>query len=283
MPPPINPAPSRLGLENVILHARARFHQVREFPGPLSLKSVLGGSVTWWCGRSPYRLTAASCLLLGDGQPYSLEIEEALPVETFCVFFQHGFVEDVHRTMTVPEAATLDQPAVTRRLSFEPELWPAGEGVSQRLAAAARHGLSEDGMVALAEEIARTREKAMLQVAQLPGSRPATREELAKRLARGRQYLHACFDAPAASAHAAREACLSPYHFHRAFRSLHGCTPHSYVTELRMQHARALLAAGHPATEACLQTGYSSLPTFTHQFKRRFGVTPGAVKFRKIR
>jgi len=74
---------------------------------------------------------------------------------------------------------------------------------------------------------------------------------------------------------AAREACLSPFHFHRLFRSTFGETPHDFLTRRRMDHARHLLASGEmTVTEVCLEVGYSSLGSFSSKFQSVVGVPP---------
>jgi AraC-like DNA-binding protein len=74
---------------------------------------------------------------------------------------------------------------------------------------------------------------------------------------------------------AAREACLSPFHFHRLFRSTFGETPHDFLTRRRIDHARRLLASGEmTVTEVCLEVGYSSLGSFSSKFQSLAGVAP---------
>jgi AraC-like DNA-binding protein len=74
---------------------------------------------------------------------------------------------------------------------------------------------------------------------------------------------------------AAREACLSPFHFHRLFRSTFGETPHNFLTRRRMDRARHLLASGEMSvTEVCFDIGYSSLGSFSTKFQSLVGVPP---------
>src|SRR5262249_15406778 len=77
----------------------------------------------------------------------------------------------------------------------------------------------------------------------------------------------------------ARVACLSPFHFHRLFARAFGETPHSFVTRMRLDRARALLAADHlPVTEICLAVGYDSLGSFSTLFRSRTGMTPAEFR-----
>jgi len=100
-----------------------------------------------------------------------------------------------------------------------------------------------------------------------------------RRLCRGRDLLAAEYRSRVLLAEAAREACLSEYHFHRLFRSTFGETPHEFLTRLRMNRARQMLASERTVTEVCFEVGYGSLGSFSSKFHTQFGLAP--VKFQR--
>ena len=82
---------------------------------------------------------------------------------------------------------------------------------------------------------------------------------------------------------AADVAGLSPFHFHRSFRSAFSETPLELLTRRRLELARELLAhSDRLVTEICLDVGYSSLGTFSLRFKQRFGLSPAQYR-RRVR
>ena len=96
-----------------------------------------------------------------------------------------------------------------------------------------------------------------------------------RRLCRARDLLAAEYRSQVLLDTAAREACLSPFHFHRLFRSTFGETPHGFLTRRRMDRARHLLASGEmTVTEVCMEIGYSSLGSFSTKFQSLVGRTP---------
>jgi hypothetical protein len=98
---------------------------VVDFTGPLSLKVVLRGQAAWHTGKQRYRVDAGFCLTLNRGQTYSLAFEPTEPVETFCPFFAHGFVEDAARSLASSDEALLDEPqAAVRPFILEPHVRP---------------------------------------------------------------------------------------------------------------------------------------------------------------
>ena len=100
-----------------------------------------------------------------------------------------------------------------------------------------------------------------------------------RRLARARDFLAESVADPITLDRAAREACLSPFHFHRLFTRTFGETPHDFLTRRRMDLAQNLLAAGNlPITDICLQIGYTSLGTFSSRFAAHTGQSPSAFR-----
>ncbi|WP_253577832.1 AraC family transcriptional regulator [Burkholderia multivorans] len=69
------------------------------------------------------------------------------------------------------------------------------------------------------------------------------------------------------------------YSFIRRFRQANGLTPHQYIVENRLQAARRLIERGEcDVTEAALDCGFSSVSHFSATFRKRWGVSPSALK-----
>jgi AraC family transcriptional regulator len=68
---------------------------------------------------------------------------------------------------------------------------------------------------------------------------------------------------------------LSPFHFHRLFRSAVGETLKQYTQRLRLERAANRLVINDAAIlDVALDSGFHNHETFSRQFKRRFQVTP---------
>lgn len=79
----------------------------------------------------------------------------------------------------------------------------------------------------------------------------------------------------------ARSASVSPAYFSRSFKAAFGETPHRYVMSRRMERAMALLRAGElSVTEVCMAVGFTSLGSFSTQFRRCVGVSPSGYRER---
>lgn len=80
----------------------------------------------------------------------------------------------------------------------------------------------------------------------------------------------------------AAEACLSQFHFSRLFKQATGLSPYRYVTERRIEDAKAKLAEPHLSlVEIALEAGFGSQGNFNRIFRKSTGLTPG--QFRMLR
>ena len=73
---------------------------------------------------------------------------------------------------------------------------------------------------------------------------------------------------------------MSPFHLARIFRQTVGLPPHAYQMQLRLAHARTLLAQGYDVSYVAHETGFFDQSHFSQQFRRHFLMTPGS--YRKI-
>lgn len=73
----------------------------------------------------------------------------------------------------------------------------------------------------------------------------------------------------------ASAAGVSRSHLSRAFRQVEGLPPHTYQNQLRIQHAKSLLASGANLGDAASGAGFADQSHFTRVFREFTGATPG--------
>lgn len=71
-----------------------------------------------------------------------------------------------------------------------------------------------------------------------------------------------------------REATISQTVFRQLFKAHYGKTPVEHLTELRLEHARNLIACGSGVDAAALESGFSDSKYFARVVKRHLGCTP---------
>lgn len=75
----------------------------------------------------------------------------------------------------------------------------------------------------------------------------------------------------------ATEACLSRYHFARAFKAAFGCPPHRFVLARRLERAQHMLRNPDLSlTEVAASCGFASPAHFSRTFRQAVGQPPGA-------
>lgn len=72
-----------------------------------------------------------------------------------------------------------------------------------------------------------------------------------------------------------QQAFLSRFHFHRLFTKVYKKTPHQYLTQIRLDAAKEMLAKeGISITDVCNSIGFESLGSFSSLFRRENGYSP---------
>jgi len=289
----INPPPTEMGGTNAIVWGRAKQYHVAEFPGPLSIKTVVRGSAVWGTREAERLVDRGSYLVLNAGQRYSLTVDARETVDTFCLFFRDGWVEDAHRVESSDPAMVLDMPLAGAgansngnghaRAEFFETLYRHDELLSPLVRNMYLHVKEqnatqpwlEDQFFAVAKALRSVRADAHRQARRIPAKKLSTRVELYRRLLRGKDYLDSFFGRDLRLDRVASEACLSPYHFHRLFREVFGETPNQYLQRRRLANARELLGSTErTVTEICLEVGFESMTSFSALFRRVYGCSP---------
>jgi AraC-like DNA-binding protein len=284
----INPPAEAIGQRNALMSQTSEKH-LHQVVGALSIKWMPIGWSVWRTAAGTYRIAGDHFLVLNHGRAYSLSRQPGEPQESFCPFFARGFVEAAHRDLVRADDRLLSDGAGAPppALEFREQLYGADTGVLpqlRRMWTALRSGAAaddwlEDGFHVLAERLLHTRPEVERAIDRLPARRAATREELHRRLQRGREFIHAHFAERMGLDEIARAACLAPHHFHRLFRAAFQHTPHAYCTALRLQRAETLLArTAQSVTEICYAVGFESVGSFSALFHRRVGLSPSAFR-----
>jgi AraC family transcriptional regulator len=100
-----------------------------------------------------------------------------------------------------------------------------------------------------------------------------------RRLRRVLEYIEEHLSSDIAVVDLANVACLSIFHFTRAFSATMGAPPHRYVSQRRLETAKEMIATGRVSlAEAALACRFCSQSSFTRAFRRATGTTPAEYR-----
>ena len=253
----INPRWADLARCSALVHSRrSGDYRVSDYETTLSIKWARHGETWYETPQGRYRVAPDTFLILNEGQRYSMEVEAASNTETFCPFFQPGFVKG----------------------EFYERLYPMTGRLAQAMRSIGDVPL-EDSFFDLAEALHDLRGDTKREAQSFPGLRASTREEMYRRLYRARDFLYSCYAESVSVSDAANVAAISTFHFQRMFKSAFGISPMQFLQRRRLEVARHLLTrTEEDVTSICLAVGFESLGSFSSLFKRRFGVAPSQMR-----
>jgi AraC family transcriptional regulator len=253
----------------------------------LSVKCMFNGSALYRADRAWFAVNEKGYLILNDQQPYEIHIDSPTRVESFIIFFPRRWAEQALASLTLSPEKLLDEPQhmPQRPARFFERFTPHDELVSPALTVlrhAHKSGPLPDVWVEqmlrrLLVRMLRAQDNALRESNSLASRRASTREELWRRLNRGRDFIHARFDSALTLSEIGSAACLSPFHFLRGFKTVFGMTPHEYLSACRVERAKFLLERTElPVTEICFAVGFESPGSFSSWFTRLTGLSPRA-------
>lgn len=254
------------------------------YASPFSLKYCFQGNMPYFLENQGVNVPAGACFSTNTGTEL-----ECLPCEpgmsALIVFFTPSLLNDVWHTRASPPQPLLDQPgsALPCPKFFEQVFrhsFPiAGRfeqlGNAMRAAEQSQNDLLPDLFFDLAEQWFSLQGNIDRQIGSLKAGTAATRLELYRRVSLGRDLMFDQWNQPLSLQTIARQACLSPYHFHRSFREAFGAPPMQWLRQLRLEKAETMLRA-HTGSVAdiAFACGFSDIFAFSKAFKRYRGVPP---------
>lgn len=113
----------------------------------------------------------------------------------------------------------------------------------------------------------------------LLGMQSGTRDRHVSSVRDALRYVRGALDAELSLAEIAAVACMSPHHFHRAFRELTGRGVSEHVRTVRLLRAALRLrSTSDRVLDIALDAHYGGEDSFRRAFRKHFGVTPAEYR-----
>ena len=277
------------GFPSVIIHTVSRECFRPDIKGPFSFFLNLRGSSLCTVDGRTTRIGEGSYFVSNDAQPYTLQIEEGAPAETFNIHFGEHFANAVLHAMVTPHVRILDQGTEGRGIAFSFFNQLHGRDsvfdalINQIVTTHREDGfdklLFEEQLTALLTHHLQQHSYIADVVRKLPPVRLSTRIQLYKQLSRAMDLIRSSEGQELSLDMLSAEACLSKYHFLRLFRSAYGHSPHQYIQEQRIHKARTLLSRSDtPVGDVADLLGFENSQSFSRLFTQRMGVSPSQYR-----
>jgi AraC-like DNA-binding protein len=249
--------------------------------GHFSLKLVSRGAEEYRFGRRRVRLEPGLLLLVNEGERYESSIDTPA-TRAVSVFLPRAAVRQSAPALDVfsvpfrpgPElrARVRDVGRLLLRVPDDDEGAHADFDARQRLEV----GLLELTTAAIGQNLGLSPHD--------PGrkARRVSQLELLRRLLRAREYLED-LSGVATLEQCAAVACLSRFHFLRAFTHAFGMTPARFARDLRLHAGERSLRAGKPAAIAARTAGYHSASAFLRALRTHRRARNSAIPARAPR
>jgi AraC-like DNA-binding protein len=107
-------------------------------------------------------------------------------------------------------------------------------------------------------------------------------EDLNRRMLRARDAIDRAYSQTLDITNLAAIASVSEAHFIRTFKATFGETPHRYLQRRRVERAMFMLReTPKSVTDTCLDSGFTSLGTFSRTFRDIVGMSPTDYRLRQ--
>lgn len=275
--------------KNVIVHASSSHIYYGEHWGTFTIKTAFGGEENYFSSGCRYRVNDRSFLIINRGCEYSSLIDSVSPVESLALFFTMSFTAEIFHYANSSDKELLDNPLYYKNYNPDFDIHENSSAVILDYLYSIRRLLNSEHvkqceldylMREIFERILNYKISEVKFVSDIPLLTLTAKKELYKRLGRVKDYIHSNYSDEVSINRLAEVACLCPHHLVRRFKKFYGVTPHQYLTNVRIDNSKNMLAASTlPVSEICTLAGFQSAGTFSSLFAKHTGFSP--LKYRQ--
>jgi AraC family transcriptional regulator len=120
-------------------------------------------------------------------------------------------------------------------------------------------------------------------IERLPFAKASVRAEIYHRLSVAKDYIHSNYQSPIELDEVCREIGMSKFHFLRVFKACYGISPYQFLSDVRMEKARAMLQHTNASiADIGANLGYEFSNSFIKAFRKTYQVAPLQYRNSKI-
>jgi AraC-like DNA-binding protein len=272
--------------DTVMIHASTtEKYSYPEHATPYLLISNFVNRGNYLLNRQRVEVSASHFYFLNPNDTLEIRFSTTAPLQTRMILFEEKFIDSCFHYLSASAQQLLDSPRDQSLISprFANTPFDLTDTVKRQMFSLIRsrpdQDIVQDELFTLVAECIRLNTGTIKDIDKITAVKKSTREELYRRLFLAREWINDNLTGKITLDQMAGMACLNKFHFLSNFRQVFHTTPHQYLMERRLQKAFDLLKEGrHSVTDTCCLLGFESIGTFSNQFRKRFGVSPSALR-----
>lgn len=269
----------KAGWPDVIINTTTKNCSRRDIKGPFSIFSTSSGRSKVTVDNRAVHIEPDHFFISNQTQYYSLEVEED-QTELMNFHISESTLQDFFSVVNTSSDIQLDNGTTHIRLPyFNNQLLHRTDSFDQILALIQANGneagkLQQDRMLfKLLDEFYHIYYGERLKAEQISAAKNVIREEIYKRVTLATDYIIGHYAQDISLQELSQIACMSRFHFLRAFKEIHNITPHQYLLQYRLKKAISMLSK-QTVSEIALNTGFNDASSLSRAFKNVYGYYP---------
>jgi AraC-like DNA-binding protein len=276
---------------NVIIDASASDIHYPLHRSTLTIKTVFSGEEHYTTKNCRYRVTENNFLILNAFNEYESRIAPEQKAHSFAIFFYPGFAEQAYSVSKNSQEKLLDnfnfELNCSNTFEFFETLYKKDVKlltILKNIKTAAEKIYENQNYVYeqiyfLFEYLLNTQTKLAREIRKTHSVRKSTKLELYRRLNLVKDYIESCYNEKIKLSELAKTACLCEHHMLREFKKHYKITPHQYLTRIRLEESRKLLANNNKSiSEISSAVGFEHLSSFSQLFTQRYKISPKSYR-----
>ena len=247
---------------------------------PLGFLCTFNGSGNYLINQRYYTISGLYYFPLNANSQIEIEIPAQRGVNPFFILFDSTVAKSVNSVYQNSVLKLLDDPYFSSKSSSLVERLNHIDSSMQTLIDTIRYGslnkmALQEAVFELYEKMISADHENYIEISKLKTTKWSTKQELYYRLYKAKHLMVECYAQNLTLEVIASHATLNSFHLLRLFKQLFGQTPRQYLESVRLEKAKELLLTSDQSiSEILTGIGFESPASFSHLFKRKFGLSP---------
>ena len=251
-----------------------------------SLKYVLEGTICYRTSENAYSVNQDQILIASKQDSVKAFFESKSKTSSVCIDISSSIIDEVFSFRTAKYDSEFESLSngLFREHDFVEKLYDLsafkGHELLKQISGNILKGkedviINEELFFDLAERIVCNEFENHISNFELPFIKFSTRQEVFKRLTKGKEFIDENFLSIKAIGEISNYCFMSKYHFIRTFKQVYKVTPYQYLFAKRLNHAASMLSTrNRDITNIAIVCGFKDIASFSKAFKKRYQTPP---------